>query len=69
MFTSLWNWRASLLKFNNALDIWCIKYNYDIQNDVSRIIEAAQVLYDEEKNNGTVSEETLNNILNKYNIT
>ena len=69
MFTSLWNWRASLLKFNQALEKWCAKYNYDIQNDIPRIIEAAQVLYDEKKNNGTVSDETLNIILNKYNIT
>jgi hypothetical protein len=45
MFTSLWNWRASLLKFNDALDKWMIANDYD-KSIVNALIEIDQLRYD-----------------------
>ena len=45
MFTSLWNWRASLLKFNDALDKWMLANNYN-KSIVNALIEIDQLRYD-----------------------
>lgn len=47
MFTSLWNWRASLIKFNNAYDEWVKSSGYTEQQ-VEVLLEAQQKEYDGE---------------------
>ena len=46
MFTSLWNWRASLIKFNDALVKWQTD-NHFTDEQVDVLIQADQMLYDE----------------------
>ena len=47
MFTALWNWRAGLIKFNNALEKWQSEHSYT-DEQVTALTQAAQMLYDGE---------------------
>jgi hypothetical protein len=40
MFTSMWNWRAGLMQFNEALAEWKQQHSYS-DDDVVRITQAA----------------------------
>lgn len=44
MFTSLWNWRASLIKFNQALYDWQKEHGYS-NEQVDALAEASQRIY------------------------
>ena len=44
MFTSLWNWRASLIKFNQALYNWQKSHGYS-DEQVDALAEASQRIY------------------------
>jgi hypothetical protein len=45
MFTALWNWRASLIKFNEALDRWMIDHGYN-KTQVETLTKIDQLRYD-----------------------
>lgn len=45
MYTTLWNWRAGLIRFNRALNEWMSKHDYD-ESQVEIITKADQMLYD-----------------------
>ena len=47
MFTALWNWRAGLIKFNNALEKWQSEHSYS-NEQVTALTQAAQMIYDGE---------------------
>ena len=47
MFTALWNWRAGLIKFNNALEKWQSEHSYT-NEQVTALTQAAQMIYDGE---------------------
>ena len=44
MFTSLWNWRASLIKFNQAVYDWQKAHGYS-DEQVDALAEASQLIY------------------------
>lgn len=48
MFTSLWNWRASLIKFNKAVEDWQSEHGYTEQQ-INALLEAQQKEYDSEQ--------------------
>lgn len=50
MFTSLWNWRASLNKFNEALTDWMQSNNYDSKK-VEALIKAQNYLFNNQSVN------------------
>lgn len=45
MFTALWNWRASLMKFNEVLDRWMIDHGYN-KSQVEILTKIDQLRYD-----------------------
>lgn len=45
MFTALWNWRASLMKFNEVLDRWMIDNGYN-SSQVEVLTKVDQLRYD-----------------------
>lgn len=45
MFTALWNWRASLMKFNEALDKWMVDNGYNL-SQVEVLTKVDQLRYD-----------------------
>ena len=47
MFTALWNWRASLIKFDNALTKWQQEHSYKPEQ-ITALTQAAQMVYDNE---------------------
>lgn len=44
MFTSMWNWRASLLRFTDAVEAWRNKHDYT-PGQVEALAEADQLVY------------------------
>lgn len=70
MFTSLWNWRAALIQFNEALDKWKQNYSYT-DKQLNILLEASQMVYDgqdpkEFLNNNGLNESDLEK-LNEFN--
>ena len=55
MYTAMWNWRASLYNFNEALNKWKADKNYSTSK-VNRIVEAEKDLFDKAKAQGTTVE-------------
>ena len=47
MFTSLWNWRAGLIKFNEELAKWQKAHSYS-DEQIEALTEIAQIYYDKE---------------------
>ena len=45
MFTALWNWRASLMKFNEVLDRWMADHGYN-KSQVETLTKIDQLRYD-----------------------
>lgn len=45
MFTALWNWRASLMKFNEVLDKWMIDNDYN-SSQIEVLTKVDQLRYD-----------------------
>lgn len=54
MFTSMWNWRAGLMQFNEALSKWKQQHSYS-DDDVVRITQAAQDIYDGQDESDTIT--------------
>lgn len=69
MYTSMWNFRASLKKFNSELESWEKKYKYS-KSKVINITKAEQALFDKYKEEwkSHISEQEAINILNKYKV-
>lgn len=70
MFTALWNWRASLIKFNKALEKWQKDHSYTPEQ-ITALTQAAQMVYDKEDpqeilRNNKLSQADLDN-LNRFN--
>lgn len=47
MFTALWNWRAALIKFNEALAQWQAEHGYT-DEQVNALTQAEQLIYDKQ---------------------
>jgi len=47
MFTSLWNWRAGLMRFNEAFGKWQNDNKYT-DRQVEILIKAEQMIFDKE---------------------
>ena len=45
MFTALWNWRAALIKFNEALHTWQTEHSYS-DKQVEVLTQASQLVYE-----------------------
>ena len=45
MFTALWNWRASLMKFNTVLDRWMVDHGYN-KSQIETLTKIDQLRYD-----------------------
>lgn len=45
MFTALWNWRASLLKFNAEVQKWQTEHGYS-EEQLNALLQAEQMLYE-----------------------
>jgi hypothetical protein len=58
MFTSLWNWRASLMMFNKAVNDWQIESGYN-NEQLSALLEAEYKEY---------NNKPYEDILNKFNL-
>jgi hypothetical protein len=50
MFTSLWNWRAGLIRFNEAVAKWQSDNKYT-DRQIEVLIKAEQMLFDKEDPN------------------
>ena len=59
MFTSLWNWRAALIQFNETLNKWKQEHTYT-DEQLTALLQASQMVYDGEDPTA---------VLEKYNLT
>lgn len=58
MFTALWNWRASLMKFNETLDKWMIDNGYN-SSQIEILTKVDQLRYDATQSKTTAEKESL----------
>ena len=58
MFTALWNWRASLMKFNEVLDRWMIDNGYN-SSQVEVLTKVDQLRYDASQATTAAEKESL----------
>lgn len=58
MFTALWNWRASLMKFNEVLDKWMIDNGYN-SSQIEVLTKVDQLRYDASQSKTDAEKESL----------
>lgn len=58
MFTALWNWRASLIKFNETLDRWMTDHGYN-KSQVETLTKIDQLRYDASRATITLERDNL----------
>ena len=58
MFTALWNWRASLRKFNDVLDKWMVDNGYNL-SQVEVLTKVDQLRYDASQSKTAAEKESL----------
>lgn len=58
MFTALWNWRASLMKFNETLDRWMVDNGYNL-SQIEVLTKVDQLRYDASQSNVDSEKESL----------